>query len=124
MVQFKHLSIINILQCIRSAESVKLGTRAVFTGACPHYQWTRPDNGIAEFAGLEIAGLENDRRTSQGWKMTDWNLADCEIKDWKFSSFASVSHPLSTVAFYIEFECVYIVLLCVMSSSLVIVIPL
>jgi len=41
----------------------------------------KPSGGIAEFAGLEIAGLENDIRSRKCGmyrtaKMTDWKITD------------------------------------------------
>jgi len=49
-------------------------------------------NGTATFAGLEIAGLENDPTTLQGWtrwKMMDkvggWRLQDWITTDWNLA---------------------------------------
>ena len=41
------------------------------------------------------------RMKSQGWKMTDWNLADCEMKDWKLSTSACNCNAVIThIAYY------------------------
>jgi len=45
-----------------------------------------PLNGMAEFAVLEIAGLEIDR-TLQGWTMQDWNSTDWKLTDWTIERF-------------------------------------
>jgi len=37
--------------------------------------------GIAEFAGLKNAGLENDGRSRRGWNLQDWKMIGILEKD-------------------------------------------
>ena len=99
--------------------------------------------GIAEFAGLEIAGLENDRRSRRGgkWLTGKWRTGKDGLANdglqfggrrnegQKIFQFCKCQSPVTDSGvlhwIWMLIRAAFILcLLCVMSSSLVIVIPL